>query len=334
MSIPSCPPSCFCQPCCLWSLLLLVVLVGCSIDDELPECDYNARIDFFYTLNGEPNSLPLYIRHLTDYVFNANDTLIEIHQREQQKGASYAGLTLPPGHYSVVSWGNAKDAVAVMPAQIGHSRLDEMMLYLNNRADGSRQAASYANADKLYYGCCEVDVPIEGIGRARIDMTHSHCRLGITVKWKRGAPPDTQQYHMELSDVAGSYRFTAKHEIPNPYLPAGYAPGFYAIPEEGSLRVNHRVDVEMGITRTVHGEFVTLRLTDDDHPVFRLYANGKSLLKDIDLHKYFTTMQIGLSRNLRQEFDLVMEVQPDGTVIVSSAKVSDWQEGESIGSGV
>ena len=324
----------------LWSLLLLLVLVGgCDIDDEFPDCNYNARIDFFYTLDGQANVLPLYIHRMTDYVFDANHTLIEIHTRERQSAQSYRGLQLPPGQYSVVSWGNARDATTIVPAQIGHTRLDEMMLYLDNPVDAIRKRTAadlvtHSNADKLYYGCCDIEVKPQGISRGWIEMTHSHCRLGITVKWKRGAPLDTQDFHMELRDIAGTYRFTAKQEIPNPYHPPGYAPGFYAIPQEGTTRVNHWLNTEMSITRAVKGEFVTLRLTNDDHPIFCLYAGEKAVMKEIDLHKYFTTMQITLDRNLRQEFDLVMEVQPDGTVIVSPARISDWQQGESIGGGI
>lgn len=302
-----------CRPRRLWSLLLLLALLAaCDIDDELPECNYNARIDFYYTLNGQANALPTYIHRMTDYVFNANDTLIEIHHRERQAELPYRGLQLPPGQYTLVSWGNIKDAATVAPASIGHSRLEEMMLYMDNPATG--KAAIHSNGDKLYYGRCKIEVKPQGISRAHVDVAHAHCRLGITVKWKRNAPPDTQNFYMELRNVAGAYRFAAT-------------------PEAGTVRVNHRLDTEMSITRAVKGEFVTLRLADDDHPVFCLYAGGEPVIKEIDLHKYFTTMQINLDRNIRQEFDLAMEVQPDGVVIVSPARISDWQEGESIGGG-
>lgn len=319
-------------PCPLWSLLLLLVALGaCDIDTDLPECNYNARIDFFYTLDGQTNVLPLYIHRMTDYVFDADSTLIEIHTRERQAELTYSGLQLPPGQYSLVSWGNAKDATTVLPAQIGQTHLNEMLLYLDNSVAATRQGTptTQGNGDKLYFGYCHFEVKPQGITRARIDVTHAHCRLGITVKWKRNAPPDTQNFHMELRDVAGSYRFAAKQE-----LPTGYAGGFYAIPQEGTARVNHRIDTPMAITRSVQGEFVTLRLASDDHPTFCLYAGGKAIIKEIDLHKYFATMQINLDRNLRQEFDLMMEVQPDGTVIVSAARIYDWQQGESIGGGL
>lgn len=314
------------RPCPLWSLLLLWLFVGaCDIDDELPECNYNARIDFFYTLNTPANVLPLYIHRMTDYVFDADSTLIDIYTRERQSELTYRGLQLPPGQYSLVSWGNARNATTVVPSRIGSTRLDEMLLYLDNPLANGFQG----NGDKLYYGYCQVEVKPQGISHTRVDMTHAHCRLGITVKWKRGAPPDTQNFHMELRNIAGTYRFTAKQQ-----LPTGYAPGFYAIPQEGTARLNHWVDTQMGITRSVKGEFVTLRLTSDDHPIFCLYAADKPLIKEIDLHKYFTTMQTNLDRNLQQEFDLMMEVQPDGTVVVSPARISDWQEGESIGGGI
>lgn len=313
MSVDSGPRHCS-RPRRLWSLwLLLTLLAGCDFDDYLPECDYNARIDFFYTPNGGSNELTRYVQCMTDYVFNDRDTLIAIHHREQQQDLSYAGLTLPAGQYSLVSWGNAKEASVVLPAQIGASRLDEMWLSLQNLAADGR---SRGNADKLYYAHCPFEVRPKGTSHARADVSHAHCRLGITVKWKRNAPLDTQNFHMELRDVAATYRFdSGQHPAEAP-------------------RVTHRLNTEMSITRAVKGEFVTLRLATADHPVFCLYADGKAVIKEIDLHKFFTTMQINLDRNTRQEFDLVMEVQPDGTVTVSFAKVSDWQEGESIGGGI
>lgn len=65
--------------------------------------------------------------------------------------------------------------------------------------------------------------------------------------------------------------------------------------------------------------------------MLQLYGGGESLLREIDLEKYFRTMQIDLDRNLRQEFSLVVEVDADGGIIVMSAKVSDWNDGGMIG---
>ena len=318
-------------------LFYLVALTGCDIEDALPECNYNTRIDYYYARDGQLDVLPQHIHQLSDYLFDANKILIQIDQRSSRSMLGYKGLQLPAGSYTMVSWGNQGAVSPAIPAKVGETTLTEMMLYLDNPYNATSRAPVdtpqgwHKNGDKLYFGTCGFTVETVGISRGRIDMAHSHLRLGITVKWKRNAPSNTLSYYMQLGNIAGAYRFTAKYELPNPYLPHGYAPSFYAIPHQGTARVNHRIDTQMGSGRSLRGEFYTLRLTDSDHPIFRLYGDGALVMKEIDLHKYFTTMQIKLDQNLRQEFDLVMEVQPDGTVIVSPLKINDWNEGESIG---
>jgi hypothetical protein len=319
------------------TLCLAGCLSGCDIDDKVELCDYNTRVDFYYAKEGQVNVLPYYIHQISDYLFDSNETLIQIMERSSSSTLDYAGLTLPVGSYTLVSWGNRGDASPTVPAKVGESTLSEMQLYLDNPYNEASKApvavaeGFHQNGDKLYYGKCSFEVKPIGINRGRVDMTHSYLRLGVTVKWAGKAPSDTLRYHMELCSVSGAYQFIPKYELPNTYLPQGYAPSFYSIPNQGNARVNHRVDTQMGITRSLSGEFITHRLTNSDHPVFCLYGNDRAVIKEIDLHKYFSTMQIDLDQNLRQEFDLVMEVQPNGTVIVSSLKVVDWNEGESIG---
>ena len=200
-----------------------------------------------------------------------------------------------------------------------------------------------ASTEKLYYGYADFRIAERGVSRGRVDMVHAHLKLDVTVKWKGRAPADTGDWYMTLAGIYPEYRFQPEFEVKgsaySTYASDDGSGGltrsgvWYYIPGRpaGCLPATCKVAAKMDITRTVSVQFVTYRLASADHPVLQLYGGGVPLLREIDLEKYFRTMQIDLDRNLRQEFSLVVEVDADGGIIVMSAKVSDWNDGGTIG---
>ncbi|WP_304246254.1 FimB/Mfa2 family fimbrial subunit [Parabacteroides gordonii] len=327
-------------------LLLAVSLVvpSCNIDGDLVECPYNARLEYWYTGTGQANVLPDYIFRMQEFVFDSLNILRQVNELGGKKNIA-AELDLSPGRYTLVAWGNLDSCSSLNEAEIGRTRLTDILLYANNPVPPETRVnvpLRQQNGELLYYGYTSFTVQSQGVSRQRVDMVHAHLKLDITVKWKGKAPTDTGDMYMSLSGMPSAYGFLPEFEVKgSPYSTYGTAADgnptrsgvWYYIPErpEDYPLITYEVPVKMDITCTVNATFISYRIGSDDHPVVRLYGGGKQLLKDIDLYKYFRTMQIDLDENLRQEFSLVMEVDAAGGVIVSSATVSDWVDGGAIG---
>ena len=322
-------------------LCTMTLAASCTLDGELAECPYNVRLEYWYTGSGTANVLPDYIRSMREFVYDENGILRQVNDLVDRNKILYGEFTLGPGKYTLVNWANLDTASHVNTFEIGKNTIDEMKLYLDNPYSQTKSTASWhKNSEKLYYGHTTFSVQGQGVSRQRIDMVHSHCKLNIMVKWKGRAPANTRNFVMTLKDIPSSYQFRPGSEIkgsPHSYYDetdetVTRSGVFYYIPGKADApTVHHRIDVKMEITGSVSGEFVTYRLTNDTHPVFCLYAGDSPVIKEIDLWKYFRTMQIDLDNNLRQEFDLVVEVDPSGGIIVSSAIVMDWNDGGNIG---
>lgn len=315
----------------MWKpILFLLLLTACQIEPEMEQCPYTARLEYWYTGSGGTtvNILPNYIYTLNEFIFDSEGILRQVFTRRARKGVA-AELDLPPGKYTLVTWANADSLSLLSGAELNVSRLPELLLYPDNGVTRSLSPWQ-ENTNRLYYGYATFTIGEHGVTRQRIDMTHSHLRLGVTIKWKGSAPQDSGNLIMTLSNVPAGYRFMPEFEITGSsqdsyrYIPAK--------PDQYPL-VNYRQNVRQDIMRQVQGEFITHRLKDDTHPVLCLYDGSKALIKEVDLYKYFRTMQIDLDQNLCQEFDIVVEVDEYGSIAVFSAVVSDWIDGGTVGGG-
>jgi len=326
----------------LWAVSWVVP--SCNIDGDLEECPYNARLEYWYTGTGQANVLPDYIFKMKEFVFDSLQILRQVNGLGGKKNIA-AELNLPPGRYTLVAWGNQDSLSSLNEAEIGRTKLSDILLYANNPVPPETRVTvplRQQNGEPLYYGYASFTIKEWGVTRQRIDMVHAHLKLDVTVKWKGKAPTDTGDMYMLLSGVPSAYRFLPAFEVKgSPYSTYATAGDgsitrsgiWYYIPKRSDdhALVSHEVPVRMDITRTVNATFITHRIGSDDHPVLRLYGDGKLLIKEIDLYKYFRTMQIDLDENLRQEFSLLIEVDESGGILVSSAIVSDWIDGGSIG---
>lgn len=293
-----------------------LAFTGCDIDGELAECPYNVKLDYWYTGSGQKNILTTYVFTIKEYLFDGEGILRQVTSRRVQDDAS-AKYQLQPGDYTLVSWGNIDLQSEVTPVEIGKTTLDEIRLYSESRS----------NTEKFFYGFRSFSIDHSGVTRGRIDLLHGHLRLHVTVRWDAVVPPDTKNFRMTLAGHYPAYCFRPECSVNNP---AGQEIRIPARPE-GSLAIKRSIDVKMDISHQVNGEFIGFRLHNEDHPVFCLLAGDTPLIREIDLYRFFRTMQIELSRNIRQEFDLLMVVDKDGNVNVSMAYIGDWIDGGILG---
>ncbi|MCD8268943.1 MAG: FimB/Mfa2 family fimbrial subunit [Parabacteroides sp.] len=290
---------------------VILVIPSCDIDGDLAECPYNVKLEYWYNTGGSANRLTDYIGCVDGYVFDSEGILCAIN-RATGKDAIYGELNLAPGDYTIVSWGNRDTTSRIYPdARIGESRLRDMQLRLDNPYTAVRSTGVFHHvAEKLYYNYLEVNVSGRGVTREYARMSHAHCRLNLTVVWKYSPPENTDDFSFCLSGVPQRYAFPASGDFPG-------------IEQE---RVSIRREAKMSIVRSLSGELVCYRLTNNDHPPFSVYRGEEPLLEDLDLWKFFTTMHIDLDNNQRQEFDLKVEIDGAG-VYVSTLSSGDWEDG-------
>lgn len=320
----------------LW--LLVVLAGGCSLDYRLQECPYNVRFTYVPG-DGRGMATGDYpITGLRQFVYDADGILV----------GEFAGdtcttgigtVSLPPGDYTLVTWGNASDELcSVESVSPGLNRMEEGCLkspvYVGGNVaravqseaagEAGNAATEHCNTGKFYYGTLSFTAPAYGVAEYSVGMMHAHARLNLTLEWKDEIPANVRSAVnpvMWLHDVGTCYRFTG-----------GEVWGDYCFPchDAQTPTGTYRTDATKDADYKIKGSFTTLRLTDDNHPVVTVTDGTDGLMQVIDLSRYFTVMGIGLTRNIRQEFDLTIRIGRNQTLIMQT-NTSGWEDGGTIG---
>lgn len=309
---------------------LVLLAGGCSLDYDLQECPYNVRI-VFSTGDGRGWTTGDYpIENLRQFVYDADGVLVG----EFPGDTCHAGigtLALPPGEYTLVAWGNAADEICHLEnIRPGESTIEEGRLKAHpySRLPSSRAETEGGEecrcTGRLYYGTLKFTAPSYGVAEYAVGMMHAHAQLNLTVEWKDEIPANVRSARnpvMWLHDVSTCYGFAGgetwgDYRFPyhDPQTPAGI----------------YRTAATPGADYKIKGSFTTLRLTDDNHPTVVITEDSEGLMREIDLNRYFTVMGIGLTKNIRQEFDLTIRISRNQTLIMQT-NVSGWEEGGMIG---
>lgn len=307
--------------------VITIALTGCDIDNVLPDCNYNARLEYWYVLTGSDNELPDYIQGIDEYLFDADGILRQVKQLE---GDSLLGheLVVAPGTYTLVSWGNLDGRSRIAPAVVGETRLSEIRL---EHAGNTRASATYENKEPLYYATDILEVPRSGIIRKKVNTTHAHALLRVTAKWVRDIPANTKNFTFTLDGIPAAAGFEVATRV-NTTIGGSTDGGLiYAIPKMDETRLcRQRTDASMRPNRTVTGDIQSYRYTDNTELRFRIWAGNEPLIREVNLSEFFRSMSVPFTRNIRQEFSIIITIDGDN-ISVSFAGVSDWEDGGTIG---
>ena len=316
-------------------ILSVIVLSSCDIDAPLPDCDYNARLEYWYVFTGTRNEIPDYVETMNEYLFDANGILRQVRLLEGDSLLAHE-LTVSPGTYTLVSWGNLDGRSRIAPAVIGQTRLPEIRLEHNDsdfspleRGQGVCQYQE--NNEPLYYATDILEVPRSGIIRKRVNTTHAHALLRVTAKWLRDIPANTKDFAFTLRGIPAAAGFDVAERVNTSVDNRTGEQWTYAIPRmDETTLCDHRADASMRPNRTVTGDLITYRYTDNTRLLFRIWAGDRPLIREVNLTEFFRAMSIPFTRNIRQEFSIVITIDGDN-ISVSFAGVSDWEDGGTIG---
>ena len=316
-------------------ILSVIVLSSCDIDAPLPDCDYNARLEYWYVFTGTRNEIPDYVETMNEYLFDADGILRQVRLLEGDSLLAHE-LTVSPGTYTLVSWGNLDGRSRIAPAVIGQTRLPEIRLEHNDsdfspleRGQGVCQYQE--NNEPLYYATDILEVPRSGIIRKRVNTTHAHALLRVTAKWLRDIPANTKDFAFTLRGIPAAAGFDVAERVNTSVDNRTGEQWTYAIPRmDETTLCDHRADASMRPNRTVTGDLITYRYTDNTRLLFRIWAGDRPLIREVNLTEFFRAMSIPFTRNIRQEFSIVITIDGDN-ISVSFAGVSDWEDGGTIG---
>lgn len=321
----------------------IFVTASCTFGDDLNRCPYNVRLEYWYAGSGIENTLPIYVDNLRQYLFDGGGQLLSVATLRGDSVANWQG-SLPDGEYTFVLWGNINDGEKIPET----AKNDEN----NNRLDNDKHATddliynykdmnmetmlmtSYRegvppayreNTDRLYYGVTSIIVQNGMTERRRVYLSHAHASLSITVVWQTEEQPRQGIYRMRLKGVPSTYGFTGGLEEA---VPSG--DGTYSLPRVDRPVTYHETRASLNYENEVTGQFVTFRYTATTHPLWSLWCDGKQVVKDLDLYRFFRKLPMNMDTNMEQEFDLLVTVYKD-KVVVTQASATDWDEGGAIG---
>lgn len=305
------------------SVILAVILAGCTFGDEPSVCPYNIRMEYWYAGSNVENTLPVYVDNLRQFFFDSNGKLIST---ETLRGDSINGWEgeLPDGRYTAVLWGNVGEGNDMQTdvENGNNSLLGEMTL---SAVTEGVPPGFRGNTGRLYYGTANFEVENGVTQRQRVYLSHAHAVLSITVQWMADAPPEGGTYRMHLKGIPAVYNFTGQSEH---ITPGG--DGVYTIPRIGGVITYHDTRAAMNFDGEVTGEFVTFRYTSATHQMWSLWRDNEQIIRDLDLSTFFKKLPMDMDTNMEQEFDLLITVYED-KIVVTQAAGADWDEGGTIG---
>ena len=305
------------------SVILAVILAGCTFGDEPSVCPYNIRMEYWYAGSNVENTLPVYVDNLRQFFFDSNGKLIST---ETLRGDSINGWEgeLPDGRYTAVLWGNVGEGNDMQTdvENGNNSLLGEMTL---SAVTEGVPPGFRGNTGRLYYGTANFEVENGVTQRQRVYLSHAHAVLSITVQWMADAPPEGGTYRMHLKGIPAVYNFTGQSEH---ITPGG--DGVYTIPRIGGVITYHDTRAAMNFDGEVTGEFVTFRYTSATHQMWSLWRDNEQIIRDLDLSTFFKKLPMDMDTNMEQEFDLLITVYED-KIVVTQAAGADCDEGGTIG---
>lgn len=321
-------------------LFVAIAANSCDIDAPLPDCDYNARLEYWYVFTGTDNEIPDYVDTMNEYLFDADGILRQIRLLEGDSLLAHE-LTVAPGTYTLVSWGNLDGRSRIVPAVIGETRLSEIRLEHSGIATESNLSPlergqgggnCQPNTEPLYYATDILKVPRSGIVRKRVNTTHAHALLRVTAKWLSNVPSNTGDFAFTLRGIPAAAGFDVAERVNTSLIGYDLSNGtVYNIPRMDETRLcDHYTPATMRPNRTVTGDLMTYRYTDKTQLLFRIWAGDRPLIREVNLSEFFREMGIPFTRNIRQEFAITLQIDGDNISVLFTG-VSDWEDGGTIG---
>ncbi|MFV0420351.1 MAG: FimB/Mfa2 family fimbrial subunit [Dysgonomonas sp.] len=201
-------------------LLFLVYLFNACIGEDMDSCpeimDNNLTLEFRYMDDKGADIFSDKIHQVDLFVFDHEGCFVTKQCIKQTSLSAFAGtqLSLQPGDYSIISWGNAIDKT--MFSKVEDGCLMGESLVENNTLNENLVAI---NGDPLYYApgatnrslsqTFSVTVPERGSETATITFCRAHIKIEVYVKGfeDKSIQGELLPPVIELTDIPANYDF-------------------------------------------------------------------------------------------------------------------------------
>ncbi|MBK5722596.1 FimB/Mfa2 family fimbrial subunit [Dysgonomonas sp. Marseille-P4677] len=202
-------------------LLFSVILLHSCIGEDLSSCrhiaDNNLIIEFLYTDNEGQDIFCDRINKVNLFVFDENGCFVTSHCEETEALSVFAGtkLSLPPGTYRIIFWGNAADKCEFRDLSIGCFFSEASLCNISSDTEYYP-----TNGDPLYYAPAMISeplrsqqfiatIPIEGTTSASVSFGRAHIKIAIYIKGFEDKSDEGTSLTpvIELTDIPPSYNF-------------------------------------------------------------------------------------------------------------------------------
>lgn len=302
---------------CLTLLLLTaLVLQGC-IDEDLSSCpkadETNLRLDFSYTDEGGADIFTNNIDGVDVFVYDTNGLFVK--QRHVGKGdlSVFAGteLSLCPGDYRIVCWGNVGDKTTISEPTMGSPFGEAIVKF----ATPKTRAATQLGGDPLYYAPYDrefstpkvfmVSVPERGMANATIHFRNAHINIELYVKGytDKNAAGQSLLPNVEMTGICAGYYFDLQTFGP----PVTYK----------GVTTHQMVDgEEMAVV-----DFRTpLFLKDIDKKILIKKQSDGSLLTSVNLEEFISDNNIDINNTIRVTIPILVEFKD----VEVSVRLPSW----------
>lgn len=301
--------------------LFCLVHSSCDLESGSENCCAQSNIEFRYTLNSV-DQFDTYISTMQYFLFDENGAfLFEMEPDDGDLTHLCLCDGIPNGTYSLVALANLDDYATIdtiyLEDGLTSFRLD-VTQYNETYPD------QFDNGDKLYWGQVDFTLNKSKSQTFICQMANIHCVLTVRVEWE-GIPSYSDGYRYVL-DKVGTY--TELHEGNASTIGVQQFP---LVPDySGSM--TREVSLRRG---ALQSSLYTLRITNDDLPVFRLYHYDDPVTPEIDLAPVFSTWRYHPSLAQVQDYEMLVTINRDGSVSVdqglSGSDIADWADGGSLG---
>lgn len=299
-------------------VLLPLFAGGCSLEDERDLCCGLNMMRYTYH-NAGVEYLDRVVHKMEYHLFDS--TGMYLHPLVGYGGTwdrvSLDGLSA--GRYTIVALANL-EGYGSLHGHIG-SGLDKFRLEVDSLFDGN---GTFCSGDSLYWGeqtfCIE-----EGMKRTfTTEMNSIHCCLHVKVEWER-LPQYSEGYRFCLEGVGNGVGLHQDDKT--------LATGGHLFPSVAGYSGRMMKDVSL-YRLTLEEKMYTLRYTDDNIPVFRLYNGDTPVTRPIDLKRAFREWGWYPDSDVEQRYSIRLKIRADGSIIVNpgiEGAVNDWIDGGNIG---
>lgn len=317
---------------------LMFFHTSCTTIDERDECCEEVLLLYRYipTTRDEYQS---HIKEIRHYLFDAQGVLLQKIEQTAPHSQIIKLQGIPVGKYTVLTLANRSEGWSQFPQMVvGKTKLNDLIL--------TARYPTYAKSedgDPLFWNIREIESRKNERSTYYCDLSNIHCHLMVRVVWKDIFPPSGDGYRIELDHLPSTYKlyrpiYNGLYTLKMPNTSVQSVSGstarqaWHEFPKNSGADGRIVADVPL-FNNELRFKFRSLRYTNNQIPILKIYHQGKIYRKELDLTRFFHDQGLVPDDTAVQDYKIVVEIGRDVIKIHlwTGSRIVDWQDGGMIG---